>query len=153
MREIKFRAYLKSLKDNDGNIICSEKKVFPISLIDFKEEIVSIDYDLDPENDEIEPVYFFLSDVELMQYTGRTDNNDLEVYEGDVVNCKFYGYGYGFSEGCERNFFITYCGGESRFRCIPIDKGVEPYFNQIFRGEIEVVGNIYENKELLNERD
>ena len=62
----------------------------------------------------------------LMQYTGLKDKNNKEIYEGDIV--KWY-------NGIEEVFF-----GDGKFQA-----GV--YL--LDEKEFEVIGNIYENPELL----
>lgn len=71
--------------------------------------------------------------VELMQYTGLKDNNGREVYEGDVVKNE-----YG------KVMDIQYDPRSTAF-------GVgDYYFGTIGSGKIlEVIGNIFENPELL----
>jgi len=63
----------------------------------------------------------------LMQYTGLNDKNSKEIYEGDIV----YLAGYGNYQ-VEFPFIELYEAGAEN------DIG-------------EIIGNIYENKELLNE--
>ena len=67
------------------------------------------------------------------QYTGLTDKNGKKIFEGDIVKSK---YGV-FKSKVEWN--DSFCGF---FPFCNNDTG-------IFADECEVIGNIYENKELL----
>ena len=82
----------------------------------------------------------------LMQYTGLKDKNGKDVYEGDLID-------------------LGYCLGEVVFNksdfgvpCYCIEDIVSPYggFHPFFSREdytkirFEVIGNIYENPELLH---
>lgn len=72
-------------------------------------------------------------DAEVMQYTGLKDKNGKEIYEGDVVKCYGGEFAFGFWQYSER---IT----------------IKDIFDILIAEEfdnIEVIGNIYENPELL----
>lgn len=73
-----------------------------------------------------------------MQYTGLKDKNGKEIYEGDILrhNREAYIGKVWFCDGC----FMTDCEGF----------GNQP-MNDLDLGWIEVIGNIYENPELLKE--
>lgn len=81
--------------------------------------------------------------IENIQYTGLKDKNDVEIYEGDIVSHDgFLGYvkyinrgncnvlGYALSSVINSRIFYMYCDEADKY---------------------EVIGNIYENKELINE--
>ena len=85
-------------------------------------------------------------DCELMQYTGLKDENGTEIYEGDIVNNSFYGnpvYGYNIIEFCNGCFYgVNLKEGRTRLGA-EVEGGIwcEKY--------LEIIGNIYENPELL----
>lgn len=85
-------------------------------------------------------------DFEVMQYTGIHDKNGKEIYEGDILKdvgeIKF-GVWYAYLEnGLGGSYHITgfYIPGDSGEPDRPIE---DDQFN-------EVIGNIYENPELLS---
>ena len=72
-------------------------------------------------------------DVEIMQYTGLKDKNGKEIYEGDVLSGKTL---VGFEDG----MFVPHynMGREERLEDI-----------EGWNKTREIIGNIYENPELL----
>ena len=121
MRDIKFRVW-----DNERNAMFNSKSV-DIDFFEGKIEITSdtIRYD-EVYTDEIK-------DFELMQYVGCKDKNNKEIYEGDIVKTKEHIGQIIYSKGM---FFIDV---------------KEDFYLPIYNVSefMEVIGNIYENPELL----
>lgn len=84
---------------------------------------------------------YFQEQFKIMQYTGLKDANGVEIYEGDVVEDH---NGTGFVEYAEKHaaFRVNYANGQAKW-----------FYDYNLRGEresIQVIGNIYQNPELLN---
>jgi uncharacterized phage protein (TIGR01671 family) len=144
MREIKFRAWDKN-----------RKKIFPVRAIIFgrgKVQMQISETDVWPEGTW---VVEDLKNVELVEYTGMKDANGVEIHEGYVVEQSFTELGA--TEGLFNNppdDMTSFIGEikmyEGRWW---IDSGswAIPLFSEL--NQNEVVGNIYENPELLEEEE
>lgn len=117
MREIKFRAWLKETKE-----------MIPVYDISWNKDMINT-----------EGPWRFFDEVVLMQYTGLKDKNGVEIYEGDIVNCREYGFGkieWNEEDACFY-FYAVYKGGFD-----------EEYIYDYLE-DMEVIGNIYEHRHLL----
>jgi uncharacterized phage protein (TIGR01671 family) len=86
----------------------------------------------------------------LMQYTGLKDTNGKEIYEGDICKGEYWGkcvieFGMG-GEGEPADHVGSYCGW--CYRELPSRLNECTGFTGC---DLEIIGNIYENKELLKE--
>ena len=79
-------------------------------------------------------------DIELMQYTGLKDKNGKEIYEGDIVN---------YSHPRTNEIIRTVTFKHGAFGIEGIYEKTHIIFGNILDNHIEVIGNIYENPELL----
>ena len=75
----------------------------------------------------------------VTQYTGLKDINGEEIYESDILITKDI-------EGKKYQTCVTYENGMFL-------SGEEPLYDDVFLFEAEVVGNIYENTELLDDEN
>lgn len=88
--------------------------------------------------------------IVLMQSTGFFDKNGKEIFEGDILNCGYIFTGSPFEE---QDDYIEDIGVVKIVNCGAVVKIYEEFENLIdvlnTCEDIEVIGNIYENKELL----
>ena len=123
MREIKFRAWCTELKDFQTD---SDGDSGGITLEEMVEMHIVTQAPL-PKT------------AILMQYTGLKDKNGKEIYEGDIVNAWYEeDGGYNSKDKGE----VVYRWQDSMF-------ALKPAFPLSQYHKFEIIGNIYENKELL----
>lgn len=84
--------------------------------------------------EEYAPISHLLSQEGVMQYTGLTDRNGKKVYEGDLHKL---GDEFGVVEYHDGTYFVL---GECVTRFL---------YQELTEQKGEVIGNIYENPELL----
>ena len=126
MREIKFRAWDKQ-----------EKRMFDVLGISWYDGVIFESYADAGVEWYSKEIKHNISDCILMQYTGLKDKNGKEIYEGDIVRDQdgnLYQVKYA-------KYYIYPFGAIFPHRPKEI---VNEY-------ECEVIGNIYENPELLEE--
>lgn len=123
----KYRAFVKK-----------ENKLFEtddLLLIDFLNEEVMLQ-----QNSIIYATSFDFDEVVLMQSTGLVDKEDTEVFEGDILHHQIQTE-YTFIVKYDKDKGRWYGDGLSRTYRIDITKDFLQYY--------KVIGNIYENTELL----
>ena len=136
MREIKFRVWDKE----DERFAKNSHLVF-----DFDGNI----FNLQTGEDEKELI--------LLQYTGLKDKNKKEIYEGDILRRpakdawekeNYECYEVFFHDGNEAGEHIGFVMNRSHYHG-NMSGGCIPGFLPRQTEKMEVIGNIYENKELL----
>lgn len=79
-------------------------------------------------------------DIHVMQFIGRHDINGKEIWEGDILKAKDSDVrGMIIYVKSSASFEVKHCGGQIEFNTLP------PICN-------EVIGNFYENPELIDKR-
>ena len=124
MREIKFRAWHKEKKIM-GEVLGIDilhKEIF------FSNEDVNCYEHTD------------FKDIELMQYTGLKDKNNKEIYEGDIVTLH------------NNKYKVIFNTEEARFVLRDDEFEMNIPFTNNNNERMEVLGNVYENPELLGEQ-
>lgn len=82
------------------------------------------------------------TDAPIMQFTGLTDKNGKEIYEGDIITINLKNNP--FKIKCT----VIYKQSQCQFMAMEVSKKKLVYQLHHNRN-IEVIGNIYENPELL----
>ena len=118
------------------------------------DDLLCIDY----ENEEIvtQKIYFEsglpverdvdnydFDEIELMQSTGLFDRNGKEIFEGDILKSNKYITSVFYERG-------AYC---VKFRRTPNTTVTMNVISFIEKYKTKVIGNIYENKEILEEEE
>ena len=101
------------------------KEMIPVYSINFETKLINMEY-----------AWRMFKEVEIMQSTNKRDDKGNYIYEGDIVDNP---YGYIEFYDDSNGFYIT-----------PINNNLTkiPLYRYGDR-KINVIGNIYENKELL----
>lgn len=128
MREYKFRAW-----DNENN------QMLDVQELNFEDCFYGGEMQIKTT---MYKDYFDYREMPLMQYTGLHDKNGKEIYEGDILQIDV------------DKAWVMWNDKYGYFQLVPIG---DYYFDSDVIGQAleytkpEVIGNIYENMELLNE--
>ena len=122
-REIKFRAWHPQVK-----------RMFEVGDIDFiKEEVMLRHWGWESSND-----------IDLMQYAGREDKNGRKIYEGDIIvthpKSKYE---------APKSGVVQYGGSRPMFGYKTEDGEEYDIWSSNAYRTYEVIGNVFENPELL----
>jgi hypothetical protein len=86
--------------------------------------------------------------ITLIQSTGLKDKNSKEIYEGDIVA---YHYWNGIKDVTRKPGIVFYSKSDASWKIKLLGK--EMLFGLLSHGNLEIIGNLYENPELLNQQD
>lgn len=129
MREIKFRAWDKELEEWTNYSINNING----NVIGFYNKETGF-WESDREGERFT----------LCQYTGLKDKNDREIYEGDIVRAVVFSKWIGVAKYSDKNQAFV-------FECIDKNYRGNIVFMSQFDQGFKILGNIYENPEMLEE--
>ena len=146
MREIKFRAFLRSNQRLPNGITLGYEKfprgIYEIMDLNLASEIVTL-------WSEKEQTCFEVSfrKVELLQYTGFKDKNGKEIYDRYIVSVKYL-----YDKRTTDRAQVVWQEDKASFGLKSL-KGLTNEVYELYQvtaeHNLEIIGNIYENPELL----
>ena len=128
MKDFEFKAYIKDLK-----------KIVEVREIDFANKYITFRL-----NDCAKDEKRTFDQIELMQYIGLVDKNNVKIFDGFILNKEYDDY----NETIIVEYGIWNCG--CCYNVYGYDIDFDHNKNQV---DCEVIGNVYENQELLKNKE
>jgi len=149
-REIMFRVWCldnKCFLDPNGN--SPGGRLQPWCLLSFYGEVISGADNMGAFVDSDQSNYV------IQQYTGLRDRNGIKIYEGDIVFHKSFSICHFYGRTVTQNFFIKFVLRDNNLEyCLTYRDPKDHSIYNIWTGnEVEIIGNIFENPELLKEKN
>ena len=146
MREIKFRAFLRSDQRLPNGITLGYEKyprgIYEVMDLNFASEIVTLWSEKERTSFEVS-----LRKVELLQYTGYKDKNGNEIYGGHIVSVK-----YPYDRRSKDRAQVAWQEDKAGFGLKSL-KGLTNEVYELYQvtaeHNLEIIGNAYENPDLL----
>lgn len=139
MRDIKYKAFIEKTKE-----------MIDVDFVDFKNKHIG-EYDF-LNNQRFYP----FSEIKLREYTGLTDKDGTEIYEGDILKHKSIAKHYESNSIHEiigevtKEIGMTYVRGVCNHGFLEEEIVTEKYGALLLSPDLfEVIGNTYEHPELL----
>ena len=137
MTEIKFRVWLKPEHWNEDEHKGLMTNGLPLG--GFNEWWINLENPFN-ENCGLDGTFTAGKEIEVMQFTGLNDKKGKEIYEGDILNSS------------EKDSLCYVIWDDAAFALkSPGSEAVDYEHSSVFES-MEVVGNIYENPELLKQK-
>ena len=138
-RELKFRIWDKSFKKfleddyESKNVIDGDGNLFMYVL-----------------SETFRDLYFYklLKNIEISEYTGLKDKNGKEIYEGDILK-----YNFPYDGRLKHVSPVKFLETEASFGIKDRYENEIPLYRIAANNYFEVIGNIYENEELLKSEE
>jgi uncharacterized phage protein (TIGR01671 family) len=87
---------------------------------------------------------FNVNNLIFQQFTGLKDRNGQNIYEGDLIN---FSWQVDYGEFCDNKNQEVFYNNESA--CFVFGKDIICMLDRVVYDTLEVVGNVFENPELL----
>jgi len=129
----------KQINENEGLIISDVIK----SALKFRTWIASQDYMAIQGTPDLETLQSFMfhygDEKNIMQFTGLKDKNGIEIYQGDIFTCD------------RVNYILRFLTIGGAYTVHKIIDEIDERFLFHCNDQIEIIGNIYQNPELLQQ--
>ena len=138
MRDIKFRGFCKRKKRWIYGDLSQLNNFNQPSIVEGIYHVDGAEYNMNESEVEEESIG---------QYTGLEDKNSKEIYEGDIVRFTWHSVLCSSEKPIDRRYEVVYIDGG--FRQADTYGAIGNWYKW---DEVEIIGNIYENPELLEEK-
>lgn len=132
----KFRAYYKPDLDEESGALKFEQTLIEDELFFVYDADIWYPFEIP-----------FIDDQWVVQqYTGVKDKNETEIYEGDLIK---------YSNSRDQlylDFVLEYSEQQARYVLVNSKYTFDLYNVNDYYGHVEIVGNIFENPELLEKK-